>query len=141
MARLELWSCVLVVICSGDVLLCFCLSHLTSVTGLLCKGGEHEYRLTKYLLSNYELVSYLLFSPKMKIFLAVCETCGELQQSPHGGLLRVLASDCRPRREEPDPHHELLAHSGRCKSFLRKIQYSIAFKISKLELKWFDSFK
>ena len=59
MARLELWSCVLVVICSGDVLLSLCLSNLTSVTGLLCKGGEHEYRLTKYLLSNYELVSYL----------------------------------------------------------------------------------
>ena len=29
---------------------------MCGVTGLLCKGGEHEYRLTKYLLSNYELV-------------------------------------------------------------------------------------
>jgi hypothetical protein len=27
-----------------------------SCAGLLCRGGEHEYRLTKYLLSNYEEV-------------------------------------------------------------------------------------
>ena len=27
-----------------------------TIPGLLCRGGEHEYRLTKYLLSNYEQV-------------------------------------------------------------------------------------
>ena len=29
------------------------------VSGLLCRGGEHEYRLTKYLLSNYEQVDII----------------------------------------------------------------------------------
>ena len=29
---------------------------VSNVSGLLCRGGEHEYRLTKYLLSNYEQV-------------------------------------------------------------------------------------
>ena len=31
-----------------------------NILGLLCRGGEHEYRLTKYLLSNYEQVSLFI---------------------------------------------------------------------------------
>ena len=39
-----------------DVFQVFSLMFDVCLTGLLCRGGEHEYRLTKYLLSNYELV-------------------------------------------------------------------------------------
>ena len=58
----KFWCGLFVVISSGeelcDVFTVF--SLMFGVTGLLCRGGEHEYRLTKYLLSNYELVSETL---------------------------------------------------------------------------------
>ena len=43
---------------------------------------------------------------------SVCETCWELQRSSHCQLRSVFASNCRPRREEPDLDNELLADSG-----------------------------
>ena len=56
----KFWCGLFVVISSGeelcDVFTVPVFSLMFGVTGLLCRGGEHEYRLTKYLLSNYELV-------------------------------------------------------------------------------------
>jgi hypothetical protein len=40
-------------------------------TGLLCRGGEHEYRLTKYLLSNYEEVGNIVNTFQVLIFQAI----------------------------------------------------------------------
>jgi hypothetical protein len=51
-------------------------------TGLLCRGGEHEYRLTKYLLSNYEEVSNIFTAFQFVIFQALPEKkflCTEMQ--------------------------------------------------------------
>ncbi len=43
---------------------------------------------------------------------AGCPPCGELQPAADRGVWRVAAPDRGRGREEPDPHHQLLAHTG-----------------------------
>ena len=60
----QLWSVWLVLLTSGKIENKYQFSYkniwifiLKNILGFLCRGGEHEYRLTKYLLSNYEQVN------------------------------------------------------------------------------------